>query len=572
VLSIGLLGKNHTVSEGLLFGVIKKTYGGIVWAAVKARWVVVPAALAGVVLATLSFYPFLGTEIFPKVDNGQIQLRIRAVPGTKLDKTEALSLKTLEIIQEVLGRDQVSLTMGLIGVHAPNYPINLIYQFNGGTDEAVVQIQMKPGTGVDLEAAKEKMRARLKQELPDTRFSFEPADIVSRVMSFGAPTPIEIAVSGPSLPDIKGFADKIKAELEKIKGLRDLQFAQTLDYPTLDVNINRERAGLQGVKMAEAAKSVATATSSTRFILPGYWADGKTGVSYSVQVQVPQMATKSVEDLRNIPVAQKDGQPVLLRNIGTIKEGTAVAQYERYNMQRLVSLTANYAGTDLGSIGVAVNKAIKAAGDAPAKVKVDVRGQIQPMTQMLDNLMNGLVLAVVVIFLLLAANFQSVRLALVVVSTVPAVICGVTLVLFFTGTTLNIQSYIGSIMGVGVAVANSILLVTFAERNRLTGMNAVEASIEAAKTRLRPILMTSLAMIAGMMPMAIGLGDSGAQTAPLGRAVVGGLLFGTTATLLVVPSVFALMMVGRAKKSSSLDPDDPDSSLYDLGNTHENAV
>ena len=572
VLSIWLLGKNHTISEGLLFRVIKKTYGGIVWAAVKARWVVVPAALAGVVLATLSFYPFLGTEIFPKVDNGQIQLRIRAVPGTKLDKTEALSLKTLEIIQEVLGRDQVSLTMGLIGVHAPNYPINLIYQFNGGTDEAVVQIQMKPGTGVDLEAAKEKMRARLKQELPDTRFSFEPADIVSRVMSFGAPTPIEIAVSGPSLPDSKGFADKIKLELEKIKGLRDLQFAQTLDYPTLDVNINRERAGLQGVKMAEAAKSVATATSSTRFILPGYWADGKTGVSYSVQVQVPQMATKSVEDLRNIPVAQKDSQPVLLRNIGTIKEGTAVAQYERYNMQRLVSLTANYAGTDLGSIGVAVNKAIKAAGDAPAKVKVDVRGQIQPMTQMLDNLMNGLVLAVVVIFLLLAANFQSVRLALVVVSTVPAVICGVTLALFFTGTTLNIQSFIGSIMGVGVAVANSILLVTFAERNRLVGMNAVEASIEAAKTRLRPILMTSLAMIAGMMPMAIGLGDSGAQTAPLGRAVVGGLLFGTTATLLVVPSVFALMMVGRAKKSSSLDPDDPDSSLYDLGNTHENAV
>ena len=563
VMSIWLLGKNYAAKEGFLFSLIKKSYGGIVWAAVKARFIVAPAALGGVVLVTMSFYPFLGTEIFPKVDNGQVKLRVRAEPGTKLDKTEAIALKALDIMQDVVGRDKVSITMGLVGVHAPNYPINLIYEFNGGTDEAVVQLQMKQGTGTDLEAAKEKMRERLKKELPDARFSFEPADIVSRVMSFGANTPIEVAVSGPVLADNKAFADKIKTEMEKIKGLRDLQFTQTLDYPTLDVTVNRERAGLQGVKMSDAARSVATATSSTRFILPGYWADAKTGVSYNVQVQVPQTATKSVEDLRNIPVGSKDGQPVLLRNIATIKEGAAVAQYERYNMQRLVTLTANYSGTDLGRIASAVNQAIKAAGDAPAKVKVDVRGQSQPMTQMLDSLKNGLLLSVVVIFLLLAANFQSLRLALVVVSTVPAVVCGVALALFFTGTTLNIQSYIGSIMAVGVAVANSILLVTFAERNRFAGMKPVEAAIEAAKSRLRPILMTSLAMIAGMIPLALGLGDSGAQTAPLGRAVVGGLALGTAATLFVVPAVFALLMMGKPKKSVSLDPDDPESLRYE---------
>lgn len=570
VLSIWLLGKKHAAGEGFIFRLVKKTYGGIVWAAVKSRFIFAPAAIAGCVLAAMSFYPFLGTEIFPTVDNGQIKLRIRATPGTKLDKTEAISLKALDIMQDVLGRENVSLTMGLVGVHAPNYPINLIYEFNGGTDEAMVQAQMKPGTGVDLEEAKEKMRERLKKELPEARFSFEPADIVSRVMSFGANTPIEVAVSGPTLSDNKAFADKIKAELEKVKGLRDLQFTQTLDYPTLDVTVNRERAGLQGVKMADAARSVAEATSSTRFFLPNYWADGKSGVAYNLQVQVPLTATKSVEDLRNIPVALKDGQPVLLRNIATVKEGAAVAQYERYNMQRLVTLTANYTGTDLGSIAGAVGKAVKAAGEAPPKVKVDVRGQVQPMMQLLDNLETGLILSIVVIALLLAAYFQSVRLSLVVAATVPAVVCGVTLALLFTGTTINIQSFIGSIMAVGVAVANSILLVTFAERYRFEGMKPVAAAIEAAKTRLRPILMTSFAMIAGMIPMALGLGESGAQTAPLGRAVVGGLALGTVATLLIVPAVFALLMMGKVKKTASIDPDDPASVHYDLGNTYEN--
>jgi len=564
VLSIWILSGKAT-GEGFVFGLVKKTYGGIVWAAVKSRFIVVPAALGGVVFAALSLYPFLGAEIFPQVDNGQLQLRLRAASGTKLDKTEQLALKSLDIIQEEVGKDNVAITLGLVGVHAPNYPVNLIHAWNSGTDEATLQVQLKNGAHVDLEKAREKLRRKLGEAMPGVRFSFEPADIVSRVMSFGASTPIEIAVSGPALADNKSFADKIKIELEKIPALRDLQFVQNLDYPTLEVAINRERAGLMGVKLNDAARSVVAATGSTRFILPNYWADTKTGVAYQVQVQVPQSATKNAEDLRNVPVSSKDGQPVLLRSIGTVKDGTAVAEYDRYNMQRLSTLTANYSGSDLGTVATKITKAIADAGAPPPKVKVDVRGQIAPMKQLFDGLRSGLLMAVVVILLLLAANFQSVRLALVVISTVPAVVCGIIVALVFTGTTLNIQSYIGAIMAVGVAVANSILLVTFAEKNRATGQTAGEAAIEAAKTRLRPVLMTSLAMIAGMVPMALGLSESGAQTAPLGRAVVGGLAFGTAATLLIVPAMFALLMIGKGRKSNSLDPDDSDSPLYDGG-------
>jgi multidrug efflux pump subunit AcrB len=373
-------------------------------------------------------------------------------------------------------------------------------------------------------------------------------------MSLGAATPVEVAVSGPSLAGNRDFAEKIRERLAHIASLRDLQFGQALDYPTVDVALNRERAGLIGVKTADATRSLVAATASSRFVVPNYWADPNSGVSYQVQVQVPQTKMTSLDEIKNIPVANREGQSVLLRNIATITNGVAVGQYERYNMQRMITLTANISGADLGRVGRQVAQAIKDAGNPPPKVNVAVRGQIVPMQQMLDGLQTGLLLAIVAIFLLLTAYFQSLKLSLVVISTMPAVIAGVALALWLTGTTLNIQSFMGAIMAVGVAVANAILLVTFSERSRIEGADASAAAADGAKSRLRAILMTSCAMIAGMLPMAFGFGEGAEQTAPLGRAVVGGLALATLSTLLVLPSVFALVQSRAHRRSASLEP------------------
>src|SRR5437867_7940205 len=529
---------------------------------VRVRWLVVAAYLlaAGGVVVFLG--QRLGTEIFPRVDAGQLQVRLRGPTGTHVDGTEAIALQALDIIKNEAGPTNVEITLGFVGVHASSYPINLIYLWNGGSEEGVVQVQLKPGTPIRIEELKERLRKKFVAELPEVSFSFEPSDIVSRVMSLGAPTPIEVAVSGPNLAVNREFAEKVKDKLQNIPTLRDVQFGQALDYPTVDVAVNRERAGIMGVKMAEVSRSLVAATSSSRVVVPNFWADPNSGVAYQIQVQIPQTYMDSVEEAENIPVTYRNGQAILLRNIANVTEGTTVGQYERYNMQRMITVTANIGGADLGSVANQVMNAINKLGTPPPRVSVAVRGQVVPMQQMLDALRTGLLLAVVVIFLLLAANFQSVKLSIIVVSTVPAVIAGVAITLWLTGTTLNIQSFMGAIMAIGVAVANAILLVTFAERSRLGGAAATAAAVDGAQSRLRPILMTSLAMMAGMMPMALGLGEGGQQTAPLGRAVVGGLAVATLATLLVLPSAFAIIQGRAHRRSASLDPDDPGSSSF----------
>jgi multidrug efflux pump subunit AcrB len=510
--------------------------------------------LAGTVIALVG--GTLGTEIFPKSEAAQLLVRFRAAPGTRVEKTEAIALQTLDLIRNEVGSNNVAITLGFVGVHAANYPVNLIHLWNSGTEEGIVQVQLKPGTPVRIEALKERMRRIFAQQLPDVKFSFEPSDIVSRVMSFGSPTPIEVAVAGPNLAASREYAEKIRERLSKISALRDIQFGQSLDYPTVDIALNRERSGLLGVKVSDATRSLVAATASSRFTVPNYWADPVSGVSYQIQVQVPQAKMNSVEELKNLPITGKDGKTVPLRSIGDVSQGTMVGEYDRYNMQRLITLTANISGSDLGTVARLVARAVKEAGDPPPKTRVDVRGQIVPMEQTFAGLRTGLGVAVIVIFLLLAAYFESTQLSLAVISTVPAVVAGVAISLWLTHTTLNIQSFMGAIMSVGVAVANAILLVTFAERERMAGAESSAAAIEGARSRLRPILMTSLAMMAGMLPMALGLGEGGEQTAPLGRAVIGGLAAATVATLFILPSVFAIIRKRAGRKSGSLYPDE----------------
>jgi multidrug efflux pump subunit AcrB len=382
-------------------------------------------------------------------------------------------------------------------------------------------------------------------------------------MSFGSATPIEVAVAGPKLSDDRDHAEKIRSALAKLPGLRDLQYGQALDYPTVAVNIDRQRAGMTGITAQDVSRALVAATSSSRFTEPNYWADPKTGIAYQVQVQIPTKRMDSIEEIRNLNVTRGGENPVLLRSIASVSNSTSMGEYDRYNTQRMLTLTANVVGEDLGTVSRQIQKAVASAGAPPKGVTVSVRGQITPMEQMLSGLQTGLLVAVLIIFLLLAANFQSLRLSLVAVASAPAVLMGVVLALWLTRTSLNVQSFMGAIMAIGVAVANAILLVTFAERARQSGMSASEAAVEGARSRLRPILMTSAAMIAGMVPMALGLGEGGAQTAPLGRAVIGGLLLATAGTLFVLPAVFALAQAGITARSASLDPTDPESRFFE---------
>ena len=411
--------KQHEEKPGL----IARLYGGLVKAAVTMRWMLVPAYLGGAALIVVSFGPFLGSEIFPQTDSGQFAIRFRAPSGTQVALTEGIAQKILKIIGD---EAPVDFSIGMVGVHNSSFPVNLVHLWNGGPEEGWLAVQLKAGTDVQVPALQEKLREIIKRELPDVRLSFEPNDIVSRVMSFGASTPIEVAVSGPSLPASKEHAERLLAKLNELPFLRDAQIAQTLDAPAVNVQIDRERAGLLGVNVEDVTRSLVAATTSSRFTQPVFWADPGTGISFNVQVQIPEERTRSLEDLGNIPVKSSHGGTVLLRTIARFEQGTTVGTYERYNMVRIASITANIHDIDFGSAIKAVRKAIDEVGPAPdGKTKVDLRGQVVPFNQLNEGFSSGLIIAIIVIFLLLCANFQSVRLALVVISTMPAVIAGV---------------------------------------------------------------------------------------------------------------------------------------------------
>jgi multidrug efflux pump subunit AcrB len=483
-----------------------------------------------------------------------------------VEETERLVLRALNVIQREAGADKVEITSDFVGVVPSSYPVDLIHLFTSGPQEAIIQVALNSKAGKDEvrgDLLPERLRKSLRSELPECQFSFEPGDIVGQVMSFGSATPIEIAVLGNSLPDTSAFAQKIQAQLAPLPFLRDLQFAQELNYPTLDININRDRAGQFGLTMADVVRSVVPATSSSRFTQPNYWRDPNSGNAFQIQIELPQNRMQGVDELGDLPVMQNGRSEPRLTDVATLSPGTMPGLIERYNGQRVVSLTANIHGITLGEAASELNTAVAKAGAPPRGVSVTFRGQIPPLAETISGLRTGLLLAILVIFLLLAANFQSIRLSLAIILTIPAALCGVLLMLRLTGTTLNIQSFMGAIMAIGIAVANSILLVSFAERFRHEGKPLFEAATEGATSRLRAILMTATAMIFGMVPMAIGLGEGVSPSEPLGRAVIGGLIVSTFATLTILPSIYAILQTRASVASASLNPLDPASRYYE---------
>ena len=523
-----------------------------------------PALLLGgyaiVVIAVLLLVgPRLSQEIFPSAAANQFRLRFDAPDGTRMPVTEEMARRVLDTIHREAGPGNVALTLSYVGTQGSSYPINAIFLWTNGPHEAVMNVGLRPGASISLRDLEEKLRSTLPQQFPGSYFSFDPGDLISQTLNFGTPSVIEIATIGPVYNDVLSYAGRVKQELAKIDELRDLGYEEPLHYPSVDVRINRVLAGQLGVTADQVGQAVVSATASSRFVAPNYWRDPASGVSYQVQVEVPQAQMTSIKDIETIPVASVTGADPLINQVASVRAGSVPGELDRQNGLWMIGLSANLAKSDLARAASDIDQAIARAGSPPRGVTAQVRGQVSAMRQIFGNLSIGLALAIFVILLLLAANFESIRLPLIVFSTVPAVLTGVVLMLLVTGTSLNLESFMGAIMAIGVAVANAILLVTFAEKNRKNGADAKTAARNAAGERLRPVLMTSLAMITGMIPMALAIGRGSEETAPLGRAVIGGLICATVATLLVLPTVFGLVQKRASLVSPSLDPEDPNS-------------
>ena len=515
------------------------------------------AIIAVVILVIVG--PRLAEEIFPSLASTQFRLRVDAPDGTRVAVTEALIQKVLATITREAGASNLDLTLGYVGTQPSSYPINSVFLWTSGPQQAIINVGLKPGSSLSLRALEENLRHKLPQEFPGTHFSFDPGDLISQILNFGAPSSAEVAITGPQYADVQVYANRVQKELAKLKELRDVEFEEPLRYPAVNVHVNRVLAGQLGTTANDVGTAVVASTASSRFVAPNYWRDPKSGVGYQVQVQVPQPAMTSLKDIQTIPVNSSTGAHPLLSQVADVQSTAVPGELDRQNGMWMIIASANVGNSDFARAAKEIDRAIARVGQAPRGVTTQVRGQVSALKQIFTELAIGLALAVVVVLLLLTATFQSFRLALVVISTAPAVLVGAILMLLLTGTTLNLESFMGTIMAIGVAVANAILLVTFAEQNRRNGADPVSAARAAAAERLRPVLMTSLAMIAGMVPMALAIGQGSEETAPLGRAVIGGLFAATLATLFLLPTVFGIVQKRASFTSPSLDPEDPDS-------------
>ena len=515
------------------------------------------------VLVLLLITPHIAEEIFPSAASTQFRLRINAPDGTRVAVTEELVKRVLATINETAGDKNLDLSLGYVGTQGSSYPINAVFLWTSGPQQAIVNVGLKPDSSLKLADLEEQLRKKLPQQFPDATFSFDPGDLISQILSFGSSSLAEVAVTGPQYADVASYAERVRQKLAAVPELRDLQYEEPLHYPTVDIKVNRAMAGQLGTTADAVGSALVSAAASSRFVAPSYWRDPKSGVSYQVQVQVPQTKMTSLADIGNIPVGSTTGAQPLVNQLAELRTSTVPGELDRQNGQWMLTLSANLGGRDLRIANNAIEKTIADAGAPPRGVTTAVRGQVSALQQIFGELVIGLPAAIGVILLLLTANFQSVKLALVVLSTAPAVLAGSVLMLFLTGTTLNLESFMGTIMAIGVAVANAILLVSFAEQNRLKGAKASEAARAAAAERLCPVLMTSLAMIAGMIPMALAFGQGSEETAPLGRAVIGGLSVATVATLFLLPMIFGLVQRNASTGTRSLDPEDPDSKWFE---------
>ncbi len=523
-------------------------------------WIVIGYVVVGLGGAWLMI-SHIGRDVLPKSNAGQFQVRLRAPDGTRIERTELYMIEALHILDTMVGHSNVQVTSAMVGMHGSQFSTNPIYLFMAGPQEAVLQASLAEDFKVNMDNLKEDFRAHVARDMPQLKVSFEPIELTDKILSQGSPTPIEIGISGKSKKLNEHYADSIVAKLKQIPYMRDVQIDEAIHYPAVDINIDRVRAAELGANASQINRSLIAATSSSRFTDKQVWQDHTSNLSYFVQVQVPENQMTSIHDIGETPVLANQPRP-LLNDLASLKVDTVYGEADDLGAVPELFVTANLQKKDLGHATDDVQKAVKSLGKLPRGLTLDVRGLSNVLVDTLSSLQTGLIVAIIVIYFMLAANFQSFKVSLVALSTVPAVLLGSLGLLMLTGSTLNLQSYMGMIMSVGVSISNSVLLVTNAEEVRLVTGDAIKAAREAAGTRLRPILMTSVAMVVGMIPMASGLGEAGDQAAPLGRAVIGGLIASTFAALLVLPLFFAWLQKKTSTVSPSLDPADKESKHY----------
>lgn len=517
--------------------------------------------IIGAVGVAFLLISIIGRDVLPKSNAGQFQVRISDEDGTRIEKTERDVLKTLDVLYGIVGRENVAITSAMVGMHGSQYSTNPIYLFMAGPQDAVLQVALKEDYKVKMDDLKDELRKRMHKALPGVKLSFEPIELTDKILSQGSPTPIEVKVFGKNKKQNEEYAEKIIAKLRQIPYLRDVKLATAIHSPAISIDIDRVRAAQLGTNVNDISRSLVASTSSSRFTEKNIWVDPKLSLSYNVQVEIPVNEMTDINDIKEIPVTPNAPRPVL-GDVATLRMDTIYGENDNLGALPVLSVTANLYKTDLGTAATDVDKAIRSIGELPKGLSMETRGLTTVLNDTLSSLSSGLLVAIVVIFLMLTANFQSFKVSAVVLSTVPAVLVGALGLLLLTGSTLNLQSYMGMIMSVGVSISNCVLMITNAEELRLESGNALEAAKKAASVRLRPILMTSVAMVVGMLPMASGLGEAGDQSAPLGRAVIGGLIASTFSTLFILPLAFAWLQGKATTKSISLDPEDKNSEHY----------
>ncbi|KAA2238608.1 efflux RND transporter permease subunit [Chitinophaga agrisoli] len=519
----------------------------------KRKFIVITYLVLAFGAAGLCFV-IIGKDLLPKSNVGQLQLRVREPDGARLEVTERTVKGILHIIDSTV-HNHVNISSAYVGLVPSNFGTSNLYIFSSGTQEGLIQVNLDEDYKVKMDDLKDELRKQILQQYPEVKLSFEPIELTEKIMAQGASTPIEVRVAGKNYADITAYSQRLVKALQEISYLRDVQIAQPQHFQNISIRIDRQKLAQMGLTIDNVSRSITEATSSSRYTSKNLWLDERSSYTYQTQVQVPEYIMNSVEQMSAIPLVPGAMRPVL-SDVATLKVDTVPGEYDRAGPRRFLTVSANVYKRDLGTATTAVQHALDGLGEKPAGLIAEVQGMSSLLTETLDSLQNGLLAAIVVILLLLAANYQSFGLSVTVLATVPAVLLGAMLLLLATGATLNLQSYMGIIMSTGVSVANAILIVTNAEALRLEYKDPFKAAVVAASIRLRPILMTSLAMIAGMIPMASGLGESGDQSAPLGRAVIGGLAASTFAALFIVPLVYGWVQQSKTFGSVSLLPED----------------
>ena len=503
----------------------------------------------------------IGNDVLPKVNGGQFLVRMRLPDGTRIEHTELTTLQLLDSINKIVGKENVSITSAYVGMHPQLFSVSPIFLWMAGPHEAVLQIALKEDVKLDLDELKDKIRNTTKIIDHNIKLSFEPIELTDKILSQGSPTPIEVRFTGRDKKLNESYAKQLVEKLGAISYMRDVQIGQSIKYPAININIDRIRAAQLGVDITDVSRSLIASTSSSRYTEKNTWIDEKGGYTYGVQVEVPENKMKSKDDLGEIPVLKNSSRP-LLGDIATFSVDSTYGEIDNLGALPVLTVTANLYKKDLGTASKDVHKVIEDLGKLPRGITVELIGLSNTLNETLDSLQSGLVVAIIVIFLMLAANFQSFKVSAIVLTTAPAVLIGSLALLMLTGSTLNLQSYMGMIMSVGVSISNAVLLITNAEQLRMHNGDAMLSAKEAAALRLRPIVMTAAAMVVGMIPMALGIGEAGDQSSPLGRAVIGGLVSSTFAVLFILPLVFAWGQGKTSTASGSLDPEDENSSHY----------